>query len=147
MRRPALLLAVLAAPLLSGCTLTFGLTGATIDNVSARQASVAYTLDDPPPMDTPVEIVTRDRQDTYGRWAGMEGAGSGSTRSVVVLQTLRGGRAELHEDQVVQIRSRPRRTHAFGPMVLTGLVIDGIIAKAIYDASQCWFGGCGDDSY
>ncbi len=100
---------LLAAPLLGGCTLTFGLTGATIDNVSARRPTVAYTLDEPPPLDTPVE--SRDARrarlvravgagwrarapDRLGAWSCSSSRG--------------GGRTELHEDQVVRIRSRPR---------------------------------------
>ncbi len=131
------LIATLYAPLLGGCTLTGGLTGAVIDHVTARQPTVAYTLDAPPPLDTPVQVVTRDGRDEAGRWVGI--GDDGVAHSLVVLDRRDGRPATIRTGDVVQIRSRPRRTRAFVPMLAIGLFIDGAIARVLTD--EC-FGRC-----
>ena len=139
----ALLLVLATAPLLGGCTLTFGLTGAVIDHVSAQRPTVAYTLDTPPPLDTPVQVVTRDGRDEAGRWVGI--GDDSVAHSLVVLDRRDGRPATIRTGDVVQIRSRPRRTRSFVPLLITGLFIDGAIARIL--TAQCLFGCQSNDGY
>ncbi len=130
------------APVLGGCTLTLGTTGALIDRSAARQPVARYTLDAPPPYNTPVEVVTRSGGDVAGRWYGygMETPpGADSAASVIVLYDRRSRRVQIPAPAVVQIRSRPRRSNLGGPMMLTGLVIDGLL---VFSAVQSFNNSC-----
>lgn len=157
MRRTALCLVLAAAPVLGGCTLTFGLTGGLIDNASMRRPATVYTLDTPPPFDAPVELVLRHGGDVAGAWRGTETSPQSTAtptaparmRSLVVLHNDRGQRIEVAEAEVVQIRSRPRRSKATTPMLLTGLLVDGLIVIGLVESfsNSCVFQGCDDSDY
>ncbi len=139
---PALLF-LAAAPLLGGCTLTFGTTGALIDRSAARQPVARYTLDAPPPYNTPVELVTRTGASITGRWLGMEGARDSSAASVVVL-AQRSRRFELGARHVVQVRGRPAPARATAPLVVAGMAVDALIVYRIIHAfnNSCACQGC-----
>ena len=89
-----------------------------------------------PPLDTPVEITTRDGRDEAGHWVGIGDVGG--ARSLVVLNRRDGRPAVLRTGDVVEIRSRPRGTRAFVPMLITGLFIDVVIVRLI--TSGCVYG-------
>ncbi len=139
----SLLTLVLSASVLGGCTLTFGTTGALIDRSAARQPVARYTLDAPPPYNTPVELVTRTGASVTGRWLGVV-VDTAGTRSVVLGQ--RRHRFELGTHHVVQVRGRPAPARATVPLLLIGMVIDGLIVLKVNDniTKSCAYQGCGE---
>ncbi len=140
------------APVLGGCTLTFGLTGAVIDDPSVRKQTALYTTMSPPPFDAPVQIILRSGSDVGGTWRGIEEVtltsatptAAATVRSMIVLHGARGQRIEVPEAQVVQIRVRPVRTNTVLPLILGGLLIDGLLVYSLFIRPlNCAWHGCG----
>ncbi len=150
MRPLALLLVLAAAPHLGGCTLALGTTGAIIDTVSTQKPAARYTLDAPPPYNTPVEILTRSGGDMGGTWQGTEEATlttstpttPATVRRMIVLHGANGQRLTVAAEHVARIRGLPVRRNTALSMMLIGLVIDGVLVKAFINSFECE-GECG----
>lgn len=121
MRRLALLLTLVAAHVLSGCTVTLPLTVATAGRRATRNPPHASPATLRP--GDPVHILTRTAQDVSGRWAGVD---STVVPALYLLSVPSNERMAVPSDLVGRMTHVVKPPSLF-PALFAGLVIDGLI--------------------
>lgn len=147
MRRSVLLLALAAAPVLSGCTVAFGVASVgrqqAVDRERTRAIADRTTL-------WPGEVVRLDRAGEpplIGRWVRRPEDRAVGVRDTTRSVTLRieGREVTLADTDIALLTRWPHRP-SVRLWMLTGFTIDAAIGIALYRESRCWWGGCGDHS-